>query len=94
MDDRALGAVILIGSVFGVVCYFWLVFLSIWSWLTVQLSAFAAVAAVLLIVAWIGYTLATTPPPTPLENWDLNFEEESKEEEETSQAEVKITPEN
>jgi len=22
---------------------------------------------VLLIVAWIGYTMATTPPPTPLE---------------------------
>jgi len=32
----------------------------------VQVSAFLAVAAVLAVVAWIGYTLATTPPPEPL----------------------------
>jgi predicted DNA-binding transcriptional regulator len=41
----------------------------------------------LLIMAWIGYTLATTPPPMPLE--DFNFEtevgEESKEEVEESE---------
>jgi predicted DNA-binding transcriptional regulator len=28
-------------------------------------------------MAWIGYTLATTPPPVPLE--DLNLEEEVEE---------------
>jgi predicted DNA-binding transcriptional regulator len=28
---------------------------------------FAAVSAVLGVLAWIGYTLATTPPPKPLE---------------------------
>ena len=67
MYDRVLGAVILIGSLLGAACYFWLVFLSPWAWLTVQLSAFLAVAAVLVIVAWIGYTLATTPPPEPFE---------------------------
>jgi len=69
MDDRALGDVILVGSLFGVACYFWLVFLSPWSLLVIQVSAFAAVAAVLVIVAWIGYTLATTPPPAPLEDF-------------------------
>lgn len=67
MDDRVLGVGILLGSLLGVACYFWLVFLSPWSMLVVQLSAFLAVAAVLVIVAWIGYTLATTPPPEPLE---------------------------
>lgn len=67
MDDRVLGAGILLGSLLGVACYFWLVFLSPWAWLTVQLSAFLAVAAVLVIVAWIGYTLGTTTPPEPLE---------------------------
>ena len=70
MDDRVLGGVILVGSLLGVACYFWLVFLSPWSLLVVQVSAFAAVAAALLIVAWIGYTLATTPPPpAPLEDF-------------------------
>ena len=86
MDDRVLGAGILLGSLLGVACYFWLVFLSPWAWLIVQLSAFLAVAAVLVILAWIGYTLATTPPPEPLEGFGEDFEpvepETTEEEEE------------
>jgi len=77
MDDRVLGAGILLGSLLGIACYFWLVFMSPWAWLTVQLSAFLAVAAVLIIMAWIGYTLATTPPPEPLE--DLMEDSEAEE---------------
>jgi predicted DNA-binding transcriptional regulator len=45
--------------------------------LTIKISAFIAVAAILMIIAWIGYTMATTPPPTPLE--DLNIAEEGEE---------------
>jgi len=78
LNDKLLGYVILVGSLFGVACYFYLVFLSPWALLVVQVSAFLAVAAVLVIMAWIGYTLATTPPPEPLE--DL-AEEPSTEEE-------------
>jgi len=78
--DQVLGAGILIGSLLGIGLYFYLVFLSSWAWLIIQLSAFVAVGAVLLILAWIGYTLATTPPPAPLE--DFNLEEETKAEEE------------
>ena len=78
MNDKVLGYIILIGSLFGVACYFYLVFLSSWALLVVQVSAFLAVAAVLAIMAWIGYTLATTPPPEPLEDF---LEEPSKEEE-------------
>jgi len=76
MNDRVLGAGILLGSILGIGVYFYLVFLSQWSVLVIQISAFAAVGAVLIIVAWIGYTLATTPPPTPLE--DLDFKEETE----------------
>ena len=76
MNDRVLGAGILLGSILGIGVYFYLVFLSQWSALVIQISAFAAVGAVLVIVAWIGYTLATTPPPTPLE--DLDFKEETE----------------
>jgi predicted DNA-binding transcriptional regulator len=84
-SDRTLGGGILVGSIAGLVIYFWLVFMSPWSWLTIQVSAFLAVAMVLLIMAWIGYTLATTPPPMPIEDFDFDTEvsEEVAEEEKT-----------
>ncbi len=69
MDDKALGYIILIGSLVGIGLYFYLVFMSPWVLLVVQISAFIAVAAMLAIIAWIGYTLATTPPPMPLEDF-------------------------
>ncbi len=86
MSDRAYGAGILIGSIAGIIIYFWLVFLSPWQTLTIQASAFIAVAAVLCIIAWIGYTLATTPPPKPLSSYaelqDEDVTETSEEAEE------------
>jgi len=69
LDDKALGYIILIGSLVGIGLYFYLVFMSPWVLLVVQISAFIAVAAMLAIIAWIGYTLATTPPPMPLEDF-------------------------
>ena len=71
-NDKTVGGLILIGSLAGIALYFWLLFMSAWSLITIQISAFAAVTMVFLIIAWIGYTLATTPPPTPLEEIDLN----------------------
>ncbi|MGQ9597313.1 MAG: transcriptional regulator [Thermoproteota archaeon] len=66
-NDRALGALLLLGSIVAVIIYFWLVFISPWSMVILQLTAFIAVDFVLLIIAWIGYTLATTPSPQPME---------------------------
>jgi len=74
-NDKILGGTIFIVSLAGVAIYFWLLFLSSWAWLTIQVSAFLAVAMMLFIIAWIGYTLATTPPPMPLEELDLKPEE-------------------
>ena len=68
--DQGLGWVILVFSVLGIAVYYYLVFVSAWSLLTIQVSAFLAVAMMLLIFAWIGYTLATTPPPVPLGDFD------------------------
>ncbi len=68
--DQGLGWLILVFSVLGIVLYYYLVFMSAWSLLTIQISAFLAVAMMLLIFAWIGYTLATTPPPVPLGDFD------------------------
>jgi predicted DNA-binding transcriptional regulator len=78
VDDRALGGLILLGSLAGIVVYFWLLFMSPWALLTIQVSALLAVGMVLLIMAWIGYTLATTPPPMPLEDFDFETESEEK----------------
>jgi len=34
--------------------------------IVLQITAFLAIAAVLVILAWIGYTLMTTPAPKPV----------------------------
>jgi len=77
LDDKTLGYILFIGSLLGIGLYFYLVFMSPWALLVVKISALLAVAAVLAIIAWIGYTLATTPPPLPLEDF---VEEPSKDE--------------
>ena len=78
LDDKLTGYAILIGSLLGIACYFYLVLLSPWTLLAIQISAFLAVAAVLAIMAWIGYTLATTPLPMPLEDWEEESSTEEK----------------
>ena len=79
--DQAIGLILLIAGVFGIVFYGWLVFLSEWFMLVLRLTGFVAVAAILAIISWIGYTMATTPPPKPIED----IESELKEEEKTSE---------
>jgi predicted DNA-binding transcriptional regulator len=83
-NDRTLGGAILVGSIAGIAIYFWLLFMSPWPELTIQVSAFAAVSMVLLIIAWIGYTLATTPPPMPLENFDFDTDDSDKDDEDVT----------
>ena len=63
--DQAIGAVIFIASVAGIALYGWLIYA--FAILVLQVTAFLAVAAVLVILAWIGWTMATTPPPGPIE---------------------------
>ena len=43
-----------------------------------KLTGFVAVAGVFGILGWIGYTLATTPPPKPIEEIEKELEEEPK----------------
>ncbi|HDJ96884.1 MAG TPA: transcriptional regulator, partial [Thermofilum sp.] len=66
-------------------------FLTEYTMLLLQLTAFIAIAGVLGILAWIGYTLATTPPPKPIEEIEKELEEELKklEEEEKEKEEQK-----
>jgi predicted DNA-binding transcriptional regulator len=85
--DQITGWMILLGSILGIIVYFYLVLLSPWTMLTIQISAFIAVAALLSIMAWIGYTLATTPPPTPIEDLDIEGIPTSEPETETQNKE-------
>jgi predicted DNA-binding transcriptional regulator len=63
--DQIYGAIILLVSIVGLVVYTLLLY---WYPVVVlQITAFIAVALVLVIMGWIGYTMATTPPPAPLE---------------------------
>jgi predicted DNA-binding transcriptional regulator len=64
--DQAIGALMLIASIAGIIIYGWLLFF-IDPQRVLQISAFIAVVAILAILAWIGYTMATTPPPAPIE---------------------------
>jgi predicted DNA-binding transcriptional regulator len=63
--DQGIGAVLLVASIIGVIVYAWLLFA--YPIVVLQITAFIAVAAILVIAAWIGWTMATTSPPAPLE---------------------------
>lgn len=72
MRDKMLGMLLLVLSVFSMVGYFWWVFLapkdlmildrSLRDWALVA-PILIIVYAFLFIVAWIGKTMASTPPP-------------------------------
>ncbi|MDA4119272.1 MAG: transcriptional regulator [Thaumarchaeota archaeon] len=63
-NDRAIGGAIFGGSVIGIIVYILLMFY--WPLLVLEITAILAVFILLAILAWIGYTMATTPPPEPI----------------------------
>jgi len=63
-NDRAIGGGILVGSVVGIIVYGLLIYW--WPLQVLEITAFLAVLVLLAILAWIGYTMATTPPPEPI----------------------------
>jgi len=65
-NDRAVGGAIFGGSVIGIILYAVLL-LDVWE-ITIRVTAFVGVALILVVLAWIGYTMATTPPPEPIKD--------------------------
>jgi len=63
-NDRAIGSAILVGSVLGIIVYGLLLYY--WPLVVLEITAFVALAVILAILGWIGYTMATTPPPEPI----------------------------
>lgn len=82
-SDRAIGAALVAVGVIVIVFYAIALFAPDTihpgiDKLLIKLTVFIAVAAVMGILAWIGYTLATTPPPKPIEEIEKELEEELK----------------
>ncbi len=73
--DQVYGAIILVVSLVGLAIYTWLLYS--FPTIVLQITAFVAVALVLVIAAWIGWTMATTPPPAPLEPTAVEPKQES-----------------
>ena len=64
-----LGILILLGAVAVLGVYGWLIYSNL-SWWAFFIVATVAIFGVMGIIAWIGWTMATTPPPAPIEALD------------------------
>ncbi len=82
--DQLLGVLILLGAVAVLGIYGWLIYAGL-SWYAFFIVATVAVVGVMGIIAWIGYTMATTPPPAPIEALDEKTSSENASSEEKKQ---------
>ncbi len=76
--DQVVGGLLLLISAIVIIAYIWLVFFTQYDILILKLTGSIAVIGVFGILGWIGYTLATTPPPKPIEEIEKELEEELK----------------
>ena len=82
MRNKSLGAILLALALVTMVAYFWLLFLApqdafflgrtAAEW-AVLIPVVIIVYAVLIVIAWIGWALASTAPPLPV---PVEFKEE------------------
>jgi len=87
--DRLVGAFLVLASLVVCIAYAYVLFLTNerLALLFLKLTGLIAVWGVFGILGWIGYTLATTPPPKPIEELGKELEEELKKLEEEEKAE-------
>jgi hypothetical protein len=72
LKRRAIGIVIFILCIVGFFVYAYLLMLSEWSPIVLQLSILMIVGGILGVISWIGYTMATTKPSTSSITFDDN----------------------
>jgi TRAP-type C4-dicarboxylate transport system permease small subunit len=93
--DQAIGGAILavcviiaLGYIIALFGYSWIYCTLNWSWLPsieavsywlIAAPVFIAFVAILFIGAWIGWTMATTPPPKPIEEITTEIEDKKEE---------------
>ncbi len=88
--DQLIGVGLVVVAAVVIAIYVWLVFFTPYDILVLKLTGAIAIAAIFGIIGWIGYTLATTPPPKPIEEIEKELEEELKKlEKEVKESEVK-----
>ena len=81
VNDRLVGAGLVAVSFIVIIVYNALLFIPIFKGIDIlllKLTAAVAVTVVFALLGWIGYTLATTPPPKPIEEIEKELEEELK----------------
>jgi predicted DNA-binding transcriptional regulator len=106
--DQAIGGAILVVCVLVAVFYVVTLFYPAWmsdiglikdvanvQFWVVAVPVLIAFVAILLIGAWIGWTMATTPPPKPIEEITTEMEEKKEEPkpEESAPAPASAAPE-
>ncbi|MBS7659990.1 MAG: transcriptional regulator [Thermoproteota archaeon] len=77
--DQAIGLMLLAASIIVILAYIWLIFFPPIHGVDIfilKLTGAVAVAGIFAILGWIGYTLATTPPPKPIEEIEKEIEQE------------------
>jgi len=79
--DQTIGGIVLAACTLGILLYGWLVFLTDWAMLVLKLTGFIAVGGILAVGSWIGWIMATTPPPKPLEEIEAETTNEKAEKE-------------
>ena len=88
--DQAIGGAILVVCLLVAIGYTLSLFLPEWlTWIgidytfsqlwVVAIPVFVAFIAILFIGAWIGWTMATTPPPKPIEEITTEIEDKKEE---------------
>ena len=79
--DQLIGTLLIAVSIIAIAVYLWLLFfppITGIDFILIKITAAVAIAAIFGILGWIGYTLATTPPPKPIEEIEKEIEEELK----------------
>lgn len=59
--SRGTGAVLLVISILAFIAYSYLLLGTAWGMLVLQLTVLGAVAILLTVLGWIGYTMLTAP---------------------------------
>ncbi len=89
--DQAIGGLILLISIVVCIAYVYALFLTNAkiAMLVLKLTGTVAVLGVFGILGWIGYTLATTPPPPPIGELEKELEKELEQMEKEEKEEEK-----
>ena len=62
-SDKLLGSGLMIISLVVIIVYGWLLFFTKYSLSVLKATVFLAILVLFCLMAWVGYTIATTPLP-------------------------------